>query len=368
MKAYRTIPVVALVLILLMTMVSCTKAEEATVAVDAVSASTDYTQLVSSAVVVRLGSLRPTIEASGIIQSQYEVALRSRVAGTIRSVDFELGDRVEEGGILLRIDDTVASLSLSQVEKQADNSRKEVASNEKLYERGAISLNQLNLSKATLAGLEAQLARAKDSVRDTNIVSPLTGSVAEKSPSLVVGDAVTVGQSIAKIVDLQRLRIALSIGQSQIASVREGAEATISIGVGSGSVVTEGTVRAISASSDARTGSWTVLVDFENPDPTAIRAGLSSKVSIANAASPLHPLVPNTAIVNRQGKTYVYRFEAPSALLTEVTVLDRYGNYSAIEAVDRAVDLIGAQVLTTGLSRITEGSTVVTQYQSDQTE
>lgn len=368
MGAHRTKSAVALVAFVILALLSCTKAQEASAPVDSVSASTDYTQLVSSAVEVRLGTLRPTIETSGTLQSQFEVVVRSRSAGTITSIDFELGDVVAEGQRLVGLDDTIARLSLDQVEKQVENSRKEVASNEQLYERGAISLNQLNLSKAALAGLEAQLARSRDAVRDVRLTSPIAGRVAEKSPALVVGDALQVGQVIGRIVDLDHLRITLSVGQSQVFLIREGARATITIAVPNQPVVTEGTVRAISAGSDARTGSWTVLVDFDNPDPSIIRSGLSAQVSIEHVDAPLHPIVPNAAIVNREGKTYVYVLEQDNARLVEISIIDRHGDNSAVKAVDDSFDLTRTRVLTTALSRITDGSSVVTQYRQGRTE
>lgn len=368
MKAHRKLSAFVLVLFVFLSLSSCMKEEVAPAAVDSVSASTDYTQLVSSAVLVERGTLRPTIESSGTIQSQYEVIVRSRSAGIITAVDFELGDQVDQGQSLVSLDDTIASLSLQQVEKQVDNSRKEVVSNEQLYERGAISLNQLNLSKATLAGLEAQLARARDALRDVRITSPITGWVAEKSPSLIVGDAVQVGQTIGRIVDLGRLRIALSLGQSQIFLVKEGAEATISITTADNVITTTGVVRAISAGTDARTGSWTVLVDFLNPEPERIRAGLSARISIVNTEAHEYPIIPNAAIVNREGKTYVYVLEGDNARLVEIAIIDRYGDASAVKSVDETSELVDSQVLTTGLSRITDGSSVVTQYELEETE
>lgn len=352
------------VMFLLVTLLtSCEKQAPETAVVDSVSTPTDYTQLVTSSIVVELGALRPTIETSGVVQGRNEVLVKARTAGIVKSIDFELGQRVEQGQRLVTLDDTIPKLSASQIERQAENARKELDVQLQLYERGAISLSSLNQSKAALDGLEAQLERARETLRDTTISAPINGSVADQGTSLVVGETVQVGQTIARIIDLETLRMTLSLGQSQVFLVEEGAEATIEIVTPTEVIRTQGVVRAISSGSDARTGSWTVLVDFDNPRPDVIRSGISANATIINDRAPVHPLVPNAAMVNREGNTYVYVKQENTANLVEVRVLDRYGDRLAIEPVDETFELVGTEVLTSGLSRIDEDSSVVTQYQ-----
>lgn len=352
--------ILAMVLVLA---VSCMKEEPQEVAVDAVSATTDYTQLVASAVEVKVAPLRPTVQGSGVVQGRNEVVVKSRASGIVTSIEFDLGDQIDKDQVLVRIEDTIANLSLDQATKQVENARKEVDANTQLYARGAVSLSQLNQSKASLAGLEAQLARATDALRDVVITSPLTGRVAERNTALVVGDSIQAGQTIGRIIDLQSLSIPLSFGQSQIFLVREGAQAVVAIETPSETISTAGVVRAISAGSDARTGSWTVVVDFDNPKPEIIRAGLSASVTIYNAEAPEYPLVPNAAMVNRDGRSYVYALQDSLAKLVEVEVVDRYGDTTAVSSLDDTFELPGAMVLTSGLSRVTDGSSVVTQDQ-----
>ncbi|HCJ94563.1 MAG TPA: efflux RND transporter periplasmic adaptor subunit [Sphaerochaeta sp.] len=352
-----------ILVVVLVLAVSCMKEEPQDVAVDTVSASTDYTQLVASAVEVKVAALRPTVQGSGVVQGRNEVVVKSRASGIVTSIEFDLGDTIDKDQVLVRIDDTIANLSLDQATRQVENARKEVDANTQLYERGAVSLSQLNQSKATLAGLEAQLARATDSVRDVVITSPLAGRVADRNAALVVGDSIQAGQTIGRIIDLQTLSISLSFGQSQIFLVREGAQARVVIDTPNETISTTGTVRAISAGSDARTGSWTVVVDFDNPEPDTIRAGISASVTIYNAEAPVYPLVPNAAMVNRDGRSYVYVLQDSIAKLVEVEVVDRYGDTTAVTSLDGTFELPGAKVLTSGLSRVTDGSAVVTQDQ-----
>ena len=330
--------------------------------IEAVAAATDYTQLVTSTVPVKRAALRPTVVANGVIQGRNEVIVKARASGVIESIDSNLGAFVEQGHVLVTLDKTIAQLSVNQVERQTENARKALEVDEQLYERGALSLSALNQSRSTVDGLEAQLARAQDALKDTTIVAPIAGYIADQGGKLVVGDTVQAGQQIVRIIDLAQLSIPISLGQSQIFSVRTGADAIIEIVTPSEVIRSTGKVQAISAGSDSRTGSWTVLVDFENPDPQKIKSGISAKVTVENREAPQYPLVPNAAIVNREGQTYVYVKKDTAAELIAVKILDRYGDLAAVEPVDETKILVGEEVLTSGLSRIDEDTSVVTQY------
>ncbi|HKL56973.1 MAG TPA: efflux RND transporter periplasmic adaptor subunit [Sphaerochaeta sp.] len=339
---------------------SCTKDQEEIIVLDEIAAATDYTQVVSSAVQVKQAALRDRVLGSGTIQGREEVSVKARASGVIKSIDFTLGATLEKDQVLLSLDDTIALLNVSQLENQYNNSLKELDANKQLYDRGAISLVQLTQTQSSVDGLAAQLEQVKNNLKNTQIKTPIAGSVAEKT-SLVVGDLIQAGQQIVRVVDLERLRITLPVGQNQLFLIKQGAPAIITIRTPSEIIEAEGVVSAISAGSDTRTGSWSVLVDFPNPRPSLIKAGISAQVTIFNEDAPTYTVVPNSAMVYRDGITSVYMVEGSSAKKVQVQVVDQYGDQSAVESMDKGVSLIGKKVLVSALSRILDGTSVVTQ-------
>jgi membrane fusion protein (multidrug efflux system) len=361
MKKSTALTSVVLATVLLLAGTACMKEESSSVSYDEVAAATDYTQVVSKAARIVRAPLREKIEGSGIIQGVEEAVVKTQTSGVVESIGFELGAPVERGQVLMVLDDTVASLSESQVRKQYENSRKDLMAKEQLYERGAISLVQLESARAAAEGLEAQLRQSADALGYANVTSPISGNVAQRDADLVVGTFVEAGRQVARIVDLDRLRIRLGVGQSQLFQVHEGARAVVTIEALSETIEAEGSVVAIGAASDPTTGSWTVLVDFPNPRPEMIRAGISAKVTIFDDHAPLHLLVPNSAMVYRDGETYIYVVEGENARQVAVEVADQYGDLTAVESLDPSVSLEGKQVLVSLLSRIVDGDPVVTE-------
>ncbi len=358
----RTVKTVLIffLLILPLLLLSCTKNQEESLVLDEIAAATDYTQVVSSAVSVQQAALRDRVLGSGTIQGREEVSVKARASGVIKSIDFNLGAQLEKDQVLLTLDDTIAILNVSQLENQYKNSLKELEANKQLYDRGAISLVQMTQTQSSVDGLAAQLEQVKNNLKNTQIKTPIAGSVAEKT-NLVVGDLIQAGQQIVRVVDLEHLRITLPIGQNQLFLIKEGAPAIITIRTPTETIEAEGIVSAISASSDSRTGSWSVLIDFINPRPSLIKAGISAQVVIFNEDAPIYTLVPNSAMVYREGMTSVYMVEGSSARKVRVKVVDQYGDQSAIESMEDDVSLIGKKVFVSALSRMLDGSSVVTQ-------
>ncbi len=360
----RKAKIISIILLLFLSLFfsSCNKniEEEDPIVIDEVSAATDYTQVVSSAVEIKEAALRDRVFASGTIEGLEEVNIKSRTSGVIKSIDFNLGSKLEKDQVILVLDDTIPLLNVSQLEKQYENSLKELDANKQLYDRGAISLVQLTQTQSSVDGLKAQLEQVKTNLENTKITTPISGSVAEKT-NLVVGDLIQTGAQIVRVVDLEHLRITVSVGQNQLFLIKEGAPALITINTPTEIIEAEGVVSGISASSDSRTGSWSVLVDFTNPKPSIIKAGISADVIIFNEDAPIYTLVPNSAMVYRNGETSVYMVEGDSAKQVNVKVVDQYGDQSAIESLDENITLVKKKVLVSALSRILDGTSVVTQ-------
>lgn len=349
-----------IVLTIPLVLFSCMKNEKNLVVLDEVAAATDYTQVVSSAVLVRQAPLRDRVYGSGTIQGRDEVSVKARASGVIKSIDFNLGSLLEKDQVLLTLDDTIALLNVSQLENQYNNSLKELTANQQLYDRGAISLVQLTQTQSSVDGLAAQLEQVRNNLKNTQIKTPIAGSVAEKT-NLVVGDLIQAGQQIVRVIDLEKLRLTLPVGQNQLFLIKEGAPVIITIRTPTETIEAEGFVSAISAGSDPRTGSWSVLVDFTNPRASIIKAGISAQVTIFNEDAPTYTLVPNSAMVNHDGITSVYMVEGNNAKKVRVKVVDQYGDQSAVESMEKGITLTGEKVLVSALSRILDGTSVVTQ-------
>jgi membrane fusion protein (multidrug efflux system) len=304
------------------------------------------------------GRLRESIEASGVIQGIREVIIRPFASGVIESVSVELGQDISSNEVLLKLDDRIARLTWQQLAGEYQSALADLESQKNLYERGSLSLNQLNQIQARVDGLAAQVEQARDALAYTSVTSPIEGSIADIAENLIPGDLVSSGQQIARVVDLSRLRIQLSLGQDQIFLVTEDLPAEILISSPRGVISIDGQVSAVAAGSDQSTGSWKVVVSFDNPAPEIIKAGMSAEVRIRSNLEPLRDLVPVSSLILNDGSAELYLADDDVAVRVPVRVMDSYGEFAAVEAVGD-LSLTGRRVLTSGLSRIRSGDRIV---------
>ena len=323
---------------------------------------TEFSSVVSQTAPVTWRALREYVYASAPVRGIREAVLRADVPGTIESIDVNLGETVQEGDILVTLASDISSLTVQQLEAQRDTLARQLEAQKVLYERGAVSRTALLNTESSLKGIEAQLTSAQDTLSGSFISSPIPGRIGYLDDSLVIGTTVSPNQVIARVVDNSRMKLVFSVGQSQLFQIREGYRATVTISTRYERYESEGVVTAISAASDESTGSWRVVVEADNPDADSIRAGMSADIAIFNSDAPLQFIVPNSAMVYRNGMTYVYLLESENtARLLEVNLLDTYGDYTAVSAIDDAVDLTGRDVLVTRLDAIQSGDVVVTR-------
>jgi len=245
---------------------------------------------------------------SCVIEGQLEAVVRAKSPGTIEKISFKLGDELMQGQVLVSLNDDIA-----------------------------------------------QLNQARDTLNSMQIPALIRGRAASKNTNLVISDSLQTGQEIARIVDLGNLRVRLSLGQDQVFLVCEGCRAEISIETPGETYRADGVVKAVSAGSDLRTGSWTALVDFTNPASDLLKAGMIADVTIINEDAPLYTVVPGDAVAYRDGKTWIYVVENGMVNRQEITIADRFGNLTAVNIPDGSPDLLGKSVLVSGLSKAQGG-------------
>jgi HlyD family secretion protein len=167
------------------------------------------------------------------------VDVQAPLGGTLRTLPFDVGDRVAVGTVLARIDDspeaaavTQARAALAAQEATLAQARRDLARYEALGEFAArrdVELRQLSVSEGErelqrrrAAVVEASEQRARRVIR-----APFSGIVLDRpvDPGQVVG-ADTV---IYRLADLSRPQVSAEIDEIYAAEVKPGARALVSV-------------------------------------------------------------------------------------------------------------------------------------------
>ncbi|MGN1318943.1 MAG: efflux RND transporter periplasmic adaptor subunit [Lachnospirales bacterium] len=119
----------------------------------------------------KLNTVKDEYMYSGTIKAADTVDVTAKVQGTVVSTYFEVGDKVNVGDVLYRIDDTDYQNSLRTAEASLNTARQAVASAQTSVDtaNGASMQSQLESAKSSITNCETSLENAKKSVSDCEI-------------------------------------------------------------------------------------------------------------------------------------------------------------------------------------------------------
>lgn len=292
------------------------------------------------AVRVVRADLRETVAASGTMESVTRVAIKSEVAGVVRKVAVEEGERVTEGQPLVELDldrlaDRVAELRaaldgrraaarqdvVARARADLAQVRKEYERITALFQRGIVSGSEHDvavhaLRVAEIAAADAEAERAsrdaavaqaqaalQRAVRDHEhgvLRAPIAGVVIQRAvdPGAPVADmsASNGGTLVAVVADDRNLRLVAQVDEHDIAQVRVGAAAEVRIDALPGETFS-GTVRKVSSAGTLDEKIANFQVEIGLPADERVRVGMSADARVLVDDHRAVLLVPNTAIL-----------------------------------------------------------------------
>jgi HlyD family secretion protein len=279
---------------------------------EAAAVQTQSAGLAVTTTEVAMTKLRVSIPASGTIGAVDEIVVGSEVGGlAIAELLADEGDQVKQGQVLARLNRSILDAQLAQARAQiasAEASAAEAIANERraaeLGARGFASRQMIDQRRAAALSARAQVAifsaqrdELQARLKQTEIVAPADGIVASRA--VAQGQVVGNGTELFRIIRDGKLEWRAELPDHQIASLREGQEAKLTVG---GRDV-EGTIRLVSETIDARSRNGVVHVAL--PASARHKPGMFARGEIMGGEADVLTL-PLDAVVTRDSESYVF--------------------------------------------------------------
>ncbi|HJV51692.1 MAG TPA: efflux RND transporter periplasmic adaptor subunit [Noviherbaspirillum sp.] len=311
--------------------------------------------------------LRQLLPLSGSLRAVNQASVKAKVAGEVREVLVREGEAVKAGQVLIKMDvsDYQARVdqargALMAARGQLDIAAKTRDNNKALLGKGFISKNafdnaesQYEIARANVESARGALDVAQKALSDTVIRAPISGLVSSRS--VQPGEKVSADNRLLDVVDLSRMELEAAVPAADIMNVAPGQEVQVRI-EGMPQPLT-GTVARINPATQAGSRSIMVYVKIDNPQ-NVLRVGMfgEAQLTIAKKANVLS--VPQTAIQNDAGNTYVYAIENGKLAQKPVALGARGddGEGAAVEVLNGLQE--GAQIVKTNLGSLRTGATV----------
>ena len=264
------------------------------------------------------GSLGRAIESVGTLRSNESVIIRPEVAGRVTRILFEEGRPVAAGQPLLDLDSSTneAELALARAELRLAEADAERART--LFDQKSGTARARDEAVARLATARASLALAEAQYAKTRIQAPFAGLIGLRQVS--IGDVVQPGQAIVNLEAIDPLKLDFAVPDLLLARLAPGQTVDITVDALPGRRFT-GDVYAINPLVDERGRSIALRALVPNADG-ALKPGLFARVSLGLAGAAA-VIVPEQAVVARNGEFYIYRIAEGAAEEVAVSLGER---------------------------------------------
>lgn len=248
---------------------------------------------------------------TGTLIANQDSELAADAAGKVKEVYVERGTFVKAGAPVVRLDarqaELNAALAKAQLEvakAERDLAQKDCERAAMLFKEKAISSADYDRSKTACTardwGIEAaqtQLQMAEKAVADAVVRAPFAGVVAERY--LSPGEFVGPGARVASLVQVDPIRLELSVPEAASPAIKEGLEVEFDVSGYPGRTF-KGTIKYVTPAVRRATRDQIVEAVVSNPDQV-LRPGMFASARLSLSSAEL-PLVPKTAL-KRDGTT-----------------------------------------------------------------
>lgn len=274
----------------------------------------------------------------GVVQGGKRADLSFRVSGTLQKINAEKGSEVKRGSLLAVLDPrdfntqiSQAQSVLSQAQAKYKNIEVDFKRYENLYKQRAIARAQYDSCKAQLevaqsavSSAQANLKSARDALKDTELRAPFDGIIANRTVENF--QDVTAKQTIFSLQDLNTLEIVFNIPDNDILiapvhkvrnlqDLKNRAE-MFSVNARLDAIPEKKFPLSIKEVATQATAANTYSVTAVMPHQNDIRIlpGMSVTVEVDFSGNDNKPhndgvySVPSTAVLNQDGRNYVWRY------------------------------------------------------------
>jgi membrane fusion protein (multidrug efflux system) len=294
-------------------------------------------------------TIADSVEALGTAQANESVTLTAKVTDTISHVEFDDGDYVEAGDILVQLTNKQEEAQLAEAEANLQDAENALTRATDLAKKGLTAKSDLDTARLKHAAAKAHFDALAAQLQDRLVRAPFSGVLGFRQVS--PGTLVQPNTAITTLDDISTIKLDFTVPEIYLEEMRPGA----SIVARSASYPDReftGVVRTVGTRIDPITRAVPIRAHVPNPDK-ALRPGMLLTVEVLTSERAAL-VVPESAVFQIQNRAYVYRVEGQIAHQQQIEVgAHRFGIVEVKQGLAK-----GDLVVTQGIIKLRDGSRI----------
>ena len=309
---------------------------------------------------VALRPLADVAEAVGTTRANESLTITAKVTDAIRRLRFEDGDFVRQGDVLVELTNDEQTAQLAEAEANVLDARTQYERLEDLLEQASVPVSDVDEAKARLAAMTARHQAILARLDDRLIRAPFSGLLGFRQVS--AGTLITPGTAITTLDDIATIKLDFSIPEIHLGTVQPGLQLTAQSAAFPQRAF-PAAVQTVGSRVNAVTRAVQVRALIDNAE-LLLRPGMLMTVQLVIASRDA-VMVPETALLQRGGETFVYLFnDEQRAVMTAIGLGARREGWAEV----LSGLTVGQNVITEGVIKVRDGAAVqLAEQQSEQT-
>ncbi|MCY3705329.1 MAG: efflux RND transporter periplasmic adaptor subunit [Gammaproteobacteria bacterium] len=292
------------------------------------------------------------IRLTGTVRANRDVVVSATEPGLVASILVDQGSPVRAGQAVARLDDTQLRAQVDEARARADLARETWERYRRLFEEDQVGSELQYLEARYTAEQSAASLTALSARLDATVIrAPFEGVL--DSRDIELGSMIMPGTPVARVVDLDPVRIRGGVPERFALDVRPGSEATVTFQVLEGEIF-EGDITYVGAAVDPEDRTFPVELTLANPGGL-IKPEMVANIEIVRETRTDVVVVPREVLLRVEDGYVAYVVEGAGddgvARMREVELGPAQRNLVVIEEGLRAGDrlvVIGQQLIADG--------------------
>ena len=226
--------------------------------------------------IVKEADWQPTLNAIGSVSPVQGATISAEIPGTVAAIDFQSGQPVKKGDLLLKLDASSEIAQLRSAQADAELAKSDLDRAQDLASRKVISKAELDAAESKYTQKKAMVDNMQAVIDKKEIHAPFDGVAGIRSVN--PGQMVAAGDPLVTLQTLDHVFVDFSLPQKDLSKVAAGLPVRVTTDAVAGREF-KGALSAINPSVDPATRSVKLQATLDNKDH-ALRAGMFGKVEV----------------------------------------------------------------------------------------
>ena len=242
------------------------------------------------------------VNLPGIVEPWVRLQLLSEIRGRVVEVMVREGDNVEQGDVLVRLDSRDYQIGLDSAHAEYELAMADLNRARILFKRELITPAEIDIVGTKVMTLKAAVENAALQLERCTIIAPISGVINKLDAK--VGLLLTVSDPVGELLQIDRVKVAIGIPESDVSAVRKLSHVNLTIEALGGKKFS-GEKYFLSSSPDTLAHLYRMELALDNRIGEVL-PGMFTRAEIVKSKLTKSIVIPLYSVITRRDERFVY--------------------------------------------------------------